>query len=360
VVVLRKSILIWALAALSSRVLALPPIQSSTTSGQKKTTTQKKRTAVPSRRRKRSSPRLRRMHQAFVASATLKPMARQLIQDRTPAAYAGVQAYAVRHGKEDAGALAWLVIGYAHILDHEYAKAIDPLNRAKPHAGDLGDYVNFYLGTAYQQTGRLAEAIATFAAFDKNYPDSLLIRDAHITYASALVADGRAAEAVELLENDRQPTRADLELALGRAYEADNQPAKALAIFRSLYYTMPLSWEANQVQGDVSKLAAASQATPVSADARRTRADLLAKGKQFSEAAVEYRQLMAEASAEERPTLEIALADALRRSGQNREAKKILEAVPSSAADINAARLFNLTVPTHKLAKAKRREPVMA
>jgi soluble lytic murein transglycosylase len=177
------------------------------------------------------------MHEAFVASASLKPMARQLLQDRTPAAYTGVEAFARRHGKEDAGSLAWLVIGYSHILDRDYARAIDPLNRAKPRAGDLGDYVNFYLGTAYYQTGRLAEAVATLGVFDKTYAESLLIRDAHVAYANALVADGRAPEAVELLESDRQPVRADLELVLGRAYEAAGQPAKALAIFRNLYYT---------------------------------------------------------------------------------------------------------------------------
>ncbi len=85
------------------------------------------------------------MHQAFVASASLKPMAQQLLQERTPAAYAGVEAYARRHAKEDAGALAGLVVGYAHVLDHDYAKAIEPLSRAKPHAGDLGDYVAYYL-----------------------------------------------------------------------------------------------------------------------------------------------------------------------------------------------------------------------
>jgi soluble lytic murein transglycosylase len=282
------------------------------------------------------------MHQAFVASATLKPMARQLIQDRTPAAYAGVQAYAVRHSREDAGALAWLVIGYARILDRNFAQAIDPLNRAKPHAGDIGDYVNYYLGTAYQQSGRLAEAIATLSVFDKTYPESLLIRDAHVVYANALIADGRASDAVELLENDRQPVRPDLELVLGRAYEADDQPAKALTIFRNLYYTMPLSWEASQVQGDLDKLAAASQARPVSVDARRTRADLLAKGKQFSDAANEYRDLLNEVSSDQLPIVQIELAEALRHSGQNKDAKKILESMADSTPEINAERLFNL------------------
>src|SRR5437016_1685523 len=116
----------------------------------------KRKSAKPitKKKRKRNSPRLRRMRQAFVASASLRPMARQLLQDRTPAAYAGVEAYARRHSKEDAGALAWLVVGYARVLDHDYAKAIDPLNYAKPRAGDLGDYVGYYLANAYLQTGK--------------------------------------------------------------------------------------------------------------------------------------------------------------------------------------------------------------
>lgn len=282
------------------------------------------------------------MRQAFVASATLRPMARQLLQDRTPAAYAGVQAFALHHAKEDAGALAWLVIGYARTLDHDYARAIDPLNRAKPQAGDLGDYVNFYLGSAYQQTGRIAEAIATFSVFDKTYPESLLIRDTHVGYANALVADGRAKEAVALLEADRQPIRADLELALGRAYEVVNQPAKALTIFRNLFYTMPTSWEATQVQGDMNRLAPLTQTPPTGLEAHRTRADLLMKGKQFSDAASEYRILLNAVLPTDRPAVQISLAEALRRAGQGRDARKILEQVPSSPPELNAQRIFNL------------------
>ena len=161
------------------------------------------------------SPRVQRIRQAFVASASLRPMAQQLLQERTPAAYAGVTAYAQHHSKEDAGALAWLAIGYAHVLDHDYAKAIDPLNHAKPKAGDLGDYVAYYLGSSYLQTGRTAEAVATLADFSKNYPDSLLTKDAHVVYAGALLADNRAAEAAALLEGDRVPARADVELGVG-------------------------------------------------------------------------------------------------------------------------------------------------
>jgi len=282
------------------------------------------------------------MHEAFVASANLKPLARQLLQDRTPAGYAGVEAYARRHAKEDAGALAWLVLGYAHILDRDYARAIDPLNRAKPQAGELGDYVIFYLGTAYYQTGRLAEAVATLGGFERAYPESLLIRDAHVAYANALVADERAPEAVDLLEKDRLPFRADLELVLGRAYEAAGQPAKAFGIFRNLYFTMPQTWEASQVEGDLKKLAGTPETQAPSFAERRMRADLLVKGKQYNEAANEYHDLLNDAGPENRLAVEMAMAEALRHAGRDREAKKALEAMPETTPEMNAERLFNL------------------
>ncbi|MBZ5721904.1 MAG: transglycosylase SLT domain-containing protein [Acidobacteriia bacterium] len=310
------------------------------------TPTSKKSTSAKStslkRKRKRSSPRLRRMRQAFVASASLKPMARQLLQDRTPAAYAGVEAYARRHAKEDAGALAWLVVGYARVLDHDYAKAVEPLNQAKPKAGDLGDYVSYYLASAYFQTGRIAEAIATLSDFDKTYPESLMLRDADVLYANALLSEARPQEAIALLEKDREPIRADVELALGRAYAAANQPAKAVSILRNLYFTIPLSGESGQAEIELKKLAASAPLPPASLSDRQTRADLLMKGKRFNDAASEYRDLLDEVSPSERPATQLAMVAAMRRAGQGKEAKRILESMASPTPEIAAERLFNL------------------
>jgi soluble lytic murein transglycosylase len=287
----------------------------------------------------RSSPRLRRMHLAFVASSTLKPMARQLLQDRTPAAYSGVEVFARRHGTDDAGALAWLLLGYAHTLDRDYAQAIPALSRAKPHAGDLGDYVDYYRGDSYFQTGHAAEALALLSDFDKKYPDSLLIRDAHLLCANLLLAEGQPQAAIALLEQDRKPVRADVELVLGRAYVAAGDNSKAASIFNNLYFTMPLSFEANQAGEEVKKIPGIA---PPRLEERKTRADLLAKGKRYSEAGDEYLALMNEVSAAERPALQLAIADALRRAGRTKEAKKALDSVPNSPPDINAGRLFNL------------------
>jgi outer membrane protein assembly factor BamD (BamD/ComL family) len=50
------------------------------------------------------------------------------------------------------------------------ASAIDPFNRAKAGASELGDYVAYHLGDAYLKTGHNAEALSTLADFSKNFP----------------------------------------------------------------------------------------------------------------------------------------------------------------------------------------------
>jgi soluble lytic murein transglycosylase len=279
------------------------------------------------------------MREAFVASANLRPMAQQLLEDRSPAAYAGVEAYARAHAREDAGALAWLVVGYAHVVDHDYAKAIDPLNRAKPRAGDLGDYVAYYLGTCYLQTGRQGEALAALADFGSAYPDSLLVRDAHLSYAGALLTEGRAAEAAEILEKDRLPARSDIEFTLGRAYAALGENAKAAEAFENVYYNMPTAAEADAAYADLKKLPQAPAATSAQ---RKTRAELLIKARRYNDAAEEYRELVIHTNPADRPAAELALADALHRAGRNREARAELTTLPGATADQQAQRLYIL------------------
>jgi soluble lytic murein transglycosylase len=283
---------------------------------------------------------VRRIRRAFVASADLQPMARQLLQDRTPAAYAGVEAYARRHANADAGALAWLVLGYAHTLDHDYLKAIAPLQRARLHAGDLGEYVAYYLGTAYMQTGRSAEALATLRDFGVTYLDSLLIRDAHVIYASALLQQNRAGEAVALLEKDRQPPRADVEWNLGRAYEAAGETGKAITVFQNLYLTMPLAGEADAAAAELKKFPGTAPA--LTWDQRKIRADLLAKGRRYADASLEYREFINEVTPDLRPVVQLALAGALLKSGRSKDAQQALESVKGTTGEVSAQRIYLL------------------
>ena len=329
---------------LSSAAMSVAQTSSAKTKTTAKSKGAKKRgsKSVASKRKKKMTPRVRRIRRAFVASSSLRPMARQLLQDRTPAGYAGVEAYARRHSKEDAGSLAWLVVGYAHIVDHDYVKAIDPLNRAKLHAGDLSEYVNYYLGTAYMQAGRSAECIATLSSFARDFPDSILLRDAHVVYANALMQEGRPQDAATLLEGDRQPARVDVEWNLGRAYEAAGNLPKAASIFRNIYLTMPLTGEAELANSELKKLAGSTTVQPANVDERKTRADLLLKGRRYADAAEEYKDLLEQVSPDDRAGTQLSLATALLKSGHGKDAKKILDSLAPSSADTNAQKLYLL------------------
>jgi soluble lytic murein transglycosylase len=307
--------------------------------GNKPATSAVKRHSVNTRKPRMISPRVRRMRQAFVASASLRPMAQQLLQDRSLQAYAGVEAYARAHAQEDPGALAWLVVGYSRVLDRDFARAIDPLNRAKVHAGDLGDYVDYYLGTSYLQTGHTAEALATLADFAKAHPDSLLVRDAHVSYAGVLLAEGQAAEAATLLEQDRVPVRSDVELALGRAYAASGQTAKAAETLENIYYTMPGSTDADAAYSELKKL---PSVPPPTFTQIKTRADGLMSRRRYADAADDYRTLVNQASADLRPSIQLSLAEALHHATQNRDAKSVLALVTGEGGEINAHRLYLL------------------
>jgi soluble lytic murein transglycosylase len=297
------------------------------------------RTAATKRKHK-PSRRVLRVRQAFVASKTLRPMAQQLLRERTPAAYHGVEAYARLHNSEDAGSLAWFVLAYAHMMDRDPAQALDPLRRARVKANELADYVTYYQATALQQTGDSTQAEILLRNFEQKYSESIFIRDVHLTRARALLALDRPTDAIAILEADRLPTRADFELTLGRADAAAGQPVKAAAALRAVFYGMPLAGEADDAEKELIPLA--GRIPPAGVTERKVRAELLAKGKRYADAATEYRAILGDANPQDRPALEVALAGALRLSNRTREAKQALDALSDAAGDVAAQRLYNL------------------
>ena len=306
-----------------------------------KTARKKASKSSSGKQRKVVSRRVRRLNRAFVTSVNLKPMARQLLQDRSHAAYAGVESYARRHAREDAGSLAYFVLGYAHLLDHDYAKAVDPLQRARIHAGDLGDYVDYYLAMAYAGSGQNDRVLATLRDFDSRYPESLFLRDAMETYAGALITAGRPAEAAAILERHRLPARPDVELTLGRAYTQAGEPLKAADALRRVYYGMPLSAQADDARAALDTLSRSAALPPPTFADRKGRAELLAQGRHFGDAAREYRALLADAPDQDRPAIQVALGVALHRAGNDREALSILQNL-QVAGDWDAQRLYAL------------------
>jgi soluble lytic murein transglycosylase len=304
--------------------------------------------------------RVSRLHSAFVASADLKPMARQLLETRSHAAYAGVESYARSHAQTDAGGLAWLALGYAHLLDHDYPKAIDALKRAQPHTGELRDYADYFLADAYAAQGQSESVTALLRDFAATYPDSLFLRDAMHLHGAALAATGHAPEAVKLLETYRAPTRPDIEMALGRAYAKTGRYAEAAEAFRRVYYAYPTAPEAADARLALEGLAAQANLAPPTFAERKARANLLAQARDFSGAAREFRGLVPDAPPEERNGVTVALGVALHHSGHDSEARGILESVPETGDDSNALRWQTLAEMARSAGEEERFESAVA
>src|SRR5437879_12009424 len=73
------------------------------------------------------------------------------------------------------------------------------------------------------------------------------------------------------------------------------------------------------------------------------------KCRRLSDAAALYRDLLNQVDSNDRPAIQLAMAEALRRSGDNQAEKKALESLPSSTPEINGQRLVNLgeDAPAH-------------
>ncbi len=286
------------------------------------------------------TPQAQQVQQTLATSADLRPLAAVLMSRRSPENYAAVEGFARQHESDSAGALAWLAMGYARMQDEQFAQAVAALKAAQPKAAEVGDYVDYLLASAARSAGDDNLAAAALRDFSTRHPDSLLQHDAAMIQAGALLALGRTQNAIALLESRRQPARAEVDLALGRAYLAANDPAGALAAFRRVYFEMPRSAQAEVAEEEMEKLSKGRRVPPPTTEQRLRRAELLLQGKEYKQAAEEYRGLLEEHP--QRREVTVALAQALYRLKKYGPARELLEKMPAAPDEINAERLYYL------------------
>jgi soluble lytic murein transglycosylase len=266
-------------------------------------------------------------------------MAHQLIQFRTPAAYAGVQNYASLHAGTNAGALAWFAIGYAHYLDGQYPEAISAMQKAAPKMGELGDYTAFFIGNSYVLTNQPEASFTYLRDFAARYPDSIYAHDAVIAHAKALLADNRPAEAVRLLQS-AGGSGVEAEFYLAKAYEASGQSRQAAELFRHIYYDYATNYLADQASAELKKIPETEfLPQPTFADHQK-RAAQLYKGRHYNEAVSEYKAMVDTAPAGMRSDVLIKYANALIKTGQNREAASVLDRIPDDGSDASAEKWY--------------------
>ncbi len=232
--------------------------------------------------------RTARIHQAFVASSELRPMAQQLATMRTPAAYAGVTKYAKQH-TGDAAAAAYLALGHAYLLDKRYGDAQTNLLEARKAGGELADYADFLAAEANHEVGSNQSAELLLHGFAERYPDSIFDAGAPELEANVLLELGNASAAQRVLAaSPGSVGRTGYQLAQGLVAQALGKNEEAVQDFKKLLLAHPLSNEATTARAKLTSLGAEAQLTVAEL---RGLADAYYNAGRSQEAAEQYRAL---------------------------------------------------------------------
>ncbi len=220
-------------------------------------------------------------------------MAQQLATLRTPAAYAGVSAYAHSHTGE-AAAAAYLALGHAYLLDKRYAEAESALAQARSADGELSDYVDFLDAQASQGAGDNPAAENILHGFTARYPESIFDDQAPELEASVLLAMSKLTAARQVLASAAGLPAADrpaFQLVEGEVEQALGQQQAAEATFKRLLLSHPLSPEAQTARAKLTESGA--EATLTVADLRSL-ADAYYNAGRYDEASEQFRVLARE------------------------------------------------------------------
>jgi soluble lytic murein transglycosylase len=212
-------------------------------------------------------------------------MAQQLASGRSAAGFAGVSAYATSHPGA-AASTAYLAMGHAYALDHRYAEAASAFSAAARAADTLSDYADYLGAQALVNEQQYGDAVPLLEHFGERHPDSIFDVGAPLLLASAYESASNSGAAVRLLEpmlGTTEAEHADFKLALAKGYQGSGQTGKAIALYRSLYVSQPLSAEATQAKAQLVALGSG-----LSAGERKVHADELFNAKRYSEASAEY------------------------------------------------------------------------
>jgi len=205
--------------------------------------------------------RTARIHQAFVASTELRPMAQQLATLRTPAAYAGVAKFAKVHAG-DAAAAAYLALGHAYLLDKRYSDAEASLREARKAGGELSDYADFLGAEANHEAGNNQAAELLLRGFTDRYPDSIFDAGAPELEANVLLELGNASGAERVLAAaPGSAGRTGYQLAQGMTAQAMGKNEEAVQYFKKLLLGHPLSAEAPIARAKLTSLGAEASLT---------------------------------------------------------------------------------------------------
>ena len=303
----------------------------------RRTTSRHRRSHLTLAERRARTARLRR---AFVSSTELRPMAEQLMTMRTPAAYAGVTAYARRHTGDAAGA-AYLALGRAYQMDKRYGEAVGEYEEAKQHSELLADYADFLAAECLHAQNNDKAAEALLKGFDQRYTDTIFDVEGPELEANVLLAQGNATAAQRALLSVADEARdlPNYELTQAKIAYAIQQNDEAERLFKHLLLTHPLSPEAAEAR---ARLTAMGGETSLTTAELRSLGDAYYNAGRYQLAMEQYRALARNMTLPAAQRNELAVATAACQLKLKLLTDRQAEALPDTNDDNGARRLYLL------------------
>jgi soluble lytic murein transglycosylase len=268
-------------------------------------------------------------------------MAQQLATMRSPAAYAGVSAYAHSHTGE-ASAAAYIALGHAYLLDRKFPEAVNAFHQANVQGTALDDYADYLQAQADLQSNNLPQAETILSTFAQKHPDSIFVPSVPVLQANLFLQEGDPQSALRILDahkGEAIANRADYQLALAKADQMAGRLPEATQLFRHTFLGFPLSNEAAVAKTQLAALGATSSLT---VEERSHHADALYKAGRFADADEEYRSLAND------PAVTDGLKNTLLVAAANCDwklkhlSKETLERIPDSNDETGARRMYLL------------------
>jgi soluble lytic murein transglycosylase len=205
----------------------------------------------------------------------------------------------------------------------------------------LGDYALLLRARALEQLGRRTEARADYEKLARDYPSSLQAGHALRRDAEMLLEDNQPAAVPVLLKALGEKNDAAALILTGKAYEQAGDQPRSLAAYRRVYFYAPASSESVEAEAVISKLN--STLAPANADEALARADKLYEAKRYNDAVNAYTEAFTRFQNTARPEAQLRRGIAAVNSKRTADAAAALGSIPSSANELRAEALFNLT-----------------
>lgn len=204
----------------------------------------------------------------------------------------------------------------------------------------LGDYALLLRARGLEQASRLTEARAALEQLARDYPSSMRAREAALRVGEMVMREGQAAAVPLFLKDLAEKSDAAALSLTAKAYEQTNDPTRALAAYRRLYFYAPTSPESADAATAIARLG--STTSPATGEEALARADALFAAKRAGDAVTAYTDAFARFPQTATPQRQLKRGTAAAGARRTADAVAALGSVPTSAGELRAEALYYL------------------